>query len=76
MSADERRRLLIGLLCAAHDGDGTAFATLLSDVPQPDMVVLLRSLAETVVIAQIVTEETPGAARGKLARQALALAAR
>lgn len=76
MTPDEQQRLLLGLLLAAHAGDERGFKALLSSVSRAPLVTLIRQLAEVVVGGQIVTEERPGAARDRLAHEALTLAGR
>jgi len=70
------RRLLLGLILAAHNGDELGFTLLLNDVPRSQLRAMVRSLAEAVVGCQVVIEEEPGAARESLAREALDLAGR
>lgn len=76
MTPDGRQRLLLGLLLAAHAGDERGFRALLSGVPRATLLILVRQVAEVVVGGQIATEEKPGAARDRLASEALSLAAR
>jgi len=76
MTSDERQKLLLGVLMAAHDLDERGFNALLSGVPRPALLVLVRQLAEAVVGGQVVTEAWSGAARDRLAQEALSLAAR
>jgi hypothetical protein len=76
VTPDERQRLLLGLLLAAHDTDERAFQTLLRGVPRPELLILVRNLAEGVINWQSVTEEWPGAARAHIAEAALDLAGR
>lgn len=70
----ERQQLLLGVLMTAHDLDERGFRALLSGVPRAALLILVRQLAEVVVGGQIVTEEQPGAARDRLAHEALTLA--
>jgi hypothetical protein len=70
------QRLLIGLVLAAHDGDELGFTALLNGVPRPQLRAVLRSLAEGVVGGHLATEDEPGAARARLACEALNLADR
>jgi hypothetical protein len=76
VTADEHQRLLLGVLMAAHDLDERAFRALLSGLPRRALLTLVRQLAEVVVGGQIVTEERPGAARDRIAYEALTLAGR
>ncbi len=76
MTPDGQQRLLLGLLLAAHAGDERGFKALLSGAPRTALLILVRQLAEVVVGEQIVTEERPGAARDRLAHEALTLAVR
>ena len=76
MTADDRQRLFLGLLMTAHDGDETGFAALLKGVPRPVLVDMMRSLAEGVVGWQVETEHLRGAARARLAQEALTAAGR
>jgi len=70
----DRHRLLVGVCLAVHDLDQTAFRALLSGVPRQELLVVIRQLTEVVVAAQLAAEEGVGAARDRLARQALTLA--
>jgi hypothetical protein len=70
------RRLLLGLILAAHDNDELGFTALLNDVPRSQLRTVVRTLTEMVVGVQVVNEDEPGAARESLACEALALAAR
>jgi hypothetical protein len=72
----ERQRLLVGLLLAVHDSDERGYRALLNGVPRPALVAVMHSLAELVVNGQLVTEEQPGSARDRLAREALGLVGR
>jgi hypothetical protein len=73
---DEAQRLLIALLLATHDHDSARFDDLLDGVPRGPVLTVLRNMAETVVGAQVVLEELPGAAREGLASEAVKLAGR
>lgn len=75
LTPDERQRLLIGLLLVAHDSDERGFRALVSGVPRAGLAVALRSLAEMVVGGHLTIEDPPGSARGRLAQEALHLAA-
>jgi len=76
MTQDDRQRLFLGLLLAAHDGDERGFRALVRDVPRPVLVEIMRSLAEGVVGWQVASEPLPGDARDQLASAALTAACR
>jgi hypothetical protein len=69
------RRLLLGLILAAHDNDELGFTALLNDVPRSQLRAVIRTLTEMVVGVQVVNEDEPGAIRKRLAHEALDLAA-
>ena len=76
MTPDEQQQLLLGLLLAAHDGNEAGSTALLDGLPRAQLRAVIRNLAEGVVGWQVVTEEHPGAARDRLAQEALTLAVR
>ena len=76
MTTAESQRLFLGLLMCVHDGDELGFAALLRGVPRSQLTTLLRSMAEGVIGWQIAVDEGSGAARARLAREALAAASR
>jgi hypothetical protein len=76
MTAAESQRLFLGLLMCVHDGDEAGFAALLKGVPRSHLTTLLRSMAEGVIGWQLAVEDGQGAARARLAQEALAAAGR
>lgn len=75
MTDDDHQRLLVGVMLAAHDLDQARFADLLKGHSGARLRAVIRSLAELVVNGLLAIEERPGAARERLAQQALTMAA-